>query len=385
MPSEWLSCWILRRAHETRGTDQQYGFEAESLVLGDEKKVEEYLNAAHVALAKIIENLEAFYAVLQVDQPPRENTVTDVKAIIEFAASAPASLKCDLAANVFQAGERELVDKVRTFQQLVHRYRETALAAETVISDPSAISAGDAEALGRQLDRLLEWEITTIDQSLAERLSGTCSKLLNRLQEYDNHAKSELRASFADLHTLKDLDRIEAVYTLLKSKPEEIDGIDKSQLFSSSIRPFATGLLEEAERLVCERDGLSSVFAINDVCGLEELSALRKVFRQSQGRFLRSFGKEYRKAKDVLRSFAKDESIVNNRALSELLERLECFMRDERSFSQHTTYCKILGDMFKGLDTDWDRLRSVLAWTADFIEVAGPEVVKSNETVPSLN
>jgi very-short-patch-repair endonuclease/DNA polymerase III delta prime subunit len=345
------------------------GFEAETLVLGDEDTVAEYIEAARAELVRILESVEKCYSALRIETDPREITAVGSDAMCRFAAHVPPpDIRYDIAAKVFQTGEKGIWEQARTFQKLIHDYQKISIVAKETFRDPTAISTDDAATLRMHLDGLLEWGITIIDKSLTGSLCKTCDRLTTLLQQCGDLVQEALPDASSDLQNVRDLDRIEAILTLFQSIPEEIGCIDISRLFSSSIRLFATELTEESDRLLREREELDSIFALNDACGIEELSTIRRVFRQKQRSFLRSLHKDYRQARNQLGAFVRDRSLFKNHALADLIERLEYFLRDEKVFRDQAAYNEIFGDMFHGLNTEWDRLRRVLGWTANLID-----------------
>jgi len=345
------------------------GFEAETLVLGDESKVAEYLEAARAALAKILETVGTCYAALRVEAASREITAVGLEAMCTFAKHVPPSdMQFDLAAKVFQTGDKRMWEQARTFQQLIHDYLKMTTLAGEMFSNSAAISTDDAATLRKQLDGLLEWGISTIDKSLAESLYAISDKLGILLQKCGDLVQDELPAISSYLENVADLDRIEAIITLFHTMPEEIERIDISRLLSSSIRLLATELIEESERLLREREELSSVFARDDACEIEELSTIRRVLRQKQKSVLRWFHRDYRQARNQLNAFLRDPSLIKNRALADLTERLEHLLRGEQEFGQKREYNEMFGEMFRGLDTEWNRLRRVVGWAANLID-----------------
>jgi hypothetical protein len=362
----------LSRQYQEVGNPRKntwYGFEPEKLFLGDENKVAEYLEAARDALARIHNRMETCYTSLKIQGGHHELTCEDLEAICKFVTHQPPNdIQYDIAAKILHSEDRKAWEHFDIFQQLVHKYQVINAPAKKVFLDPQSISANDANTIGKQIERLLEWEISIIDKPIADNLSRNCSKLLSAMKQYDDYAKKALPTKCLDRYTLSGIDRLEVIHSLLLTKPKEIACMDISKLFSSSTRAFVTEIFEEADRLVGEREALNSVFAINDICAAEELSTLRKIFRQAQGIFFKSFSKEYRRAKRIVRSFVKIDSIMKNHAIPDLLERLECLLRDEKNFNEHITYRMIFGELFRGLKTDWDRLRYVLAWVVDLIE-----------------
>jgi len=345
------------------------GFEAVTLIHGDENKVAEYLEAARVALARILKTVETCYSALNVEADSKEITAVGLEAMCEFAKHVPPSdIQCDLAAKVFQTGDKRIWEHARAFQQLIHDYLKMTTDAGEIFSNPDAISTDDAAALCKQLDGLVEWGITTIDKLLAESLYRTCDKLRTELQQCSDLVQEELPAVFSYLENVADLDRIEAIIRLFHAMPEEIERIDVSRLLSSSVRLLATELIEESSRLLSEREELGSVFALDDACEIEELSTIRRVLRQKQKSVLRWFHRDYRQARNQLNAFLRDPSLIKNRALADLTERLEHLLRDEQEFGQKREYNEMFGEMFCGLDTEWNRLRRVVGWVANLID-----------------
>ena len=345
------------------------GFEAVTLVLGDENKVAEHLEAARAALVRILKTVETCYSALHVEAASKEITAVGLEAMCEFAKHVPPSdIQCDLAAKVFQTDDKRVWEHARTFQQLIHDYQKVVTEAREVFSDPAPISTDDAAVLCKQLDGLLKWGITTIDKSLAESLYRTCDRLGTLVQECSDLVQEELPAVSSYLEHVADLDRIEAIIRLFHAMPEEIERIDVSRLLSSSVRLLATELIEESSRLLSEREELGSVFALGDACGIEELSTIRRVLRQKQKSVLRWFHRDYRQARNQLNAFLRDPSLIKNRALADLTERLEHLLRDEQEFGQKREYNEMFGEMFRGLDTEWSRLRRVVGWAANLID-----------------
>jgi hypothetical protein len=197
-----------------------------------------------------------------------------------------------------------------------------------------------------QLQEIRIWAETTHDLAI---------KLMAR-------AKSMNQLGFVDVERFDDFERAVQQIHLIQH-PINVNQTSVSQsLHYDSAKTILGSAKVKWDALTKRKQEIVAVFHLASVPDGDKLISILKRFRANCNSFFRIFNTDYRQARAEIQQFANFPKKYNAKRILSALESLERFEKDKTEFENDDSLKKLLADFFKGLDSDWDRIKTLMAW-----------------------
>lgn len=167
-----------------------------------------------------------------------------------------------------------------------------------------------------------------------------------------------------NIKRIDDLQRaIQMVHLLQHSVVADQERL-RADLFLESTRPLLARIKAQHDSLSQRKETISKVFHLASVPQRDKLVELIRALRGSGGSWLSWLNRDYRRAARELKSFSKFPPRTSFAGRMVALESLESFEKDFNNFVSDASSARLLGDLFRGLDTDWERVKTLFDWIA---------------------
>jgi hypothetical protein len=120
----------------------------------------------------------------------------------------------------------------------------------------------------------------------------------------------------------------------------------------------------QQESLAKRREEISKLFHLASVPDRAILVEVIRQLRSTGGTWLSWLNRDYRKATKELKAFAKFPSGYSFAKRMAALESLESFDKDFQAFESDAATRRVIGCLFNGLETDWNRVKTLYDWVA---------------------
>ncbi|MEI8213945.1 MAG: DUF4011 domain-containing protein [Planctomycetota bacterium] len=198
---------------------------------------------------------------------------------------------------------------------------------------------------------------------------------LNRIQTWAEQTRSLLElhkqriANWSSLGLqsvtrLQDIDRSLQITHLMQHSAmagQESVGAD---WFLDSIRKVLSRIKSQSQALTKRKEEISKVFHLPSVPERSVLVESIRKLRSTGGSWLSWFNRDYRSVTKEIRAFSKFPSNYSFAKRLAALESLECFDKDAQLFQSDSSNLRVLGSLNRGLETDWDLVKTQLDWVA---------------------
>lgn len=167
-----------------------------------------------------------------------------------------------------------------------------------------------------------------------------------------------------DLSRIQDLEKAILIAHLFQhSAVAEQESIG-ADWFLDTTRTVLGRIKTQHESLAKRKEEISKVFHLASVPDRKVLLELIRQLRASGGSWFAWLNRDYRRVTKELKGFSKFPSGYSFAKRMQALESLESFDKDCQAFETESSSRRILGDLFRGLDTDWERIKTFLDWVA---------------------
>ena len=156
------------------------------------------------------------------------------------------------------------------------------------------------------------------------------------------------------------------------------------ELFMSWTEQRFVEAAERQKRLVERQSSLAIRFEISDAPAVEDLQHHRRVLRKSAGSLLRLFDREYRSTRRNMRTFLRPKAKATCVQMADDLQELEHWLVDRQQFSKDAVFVKHFGPVFKGFESDWERLETLIRW-AKTVKQFGLGYAEATRLISSRN
>lgn len=146
---------------------------------------------------------------------------------------------------------------------------------------------------------------------------------------------------------------------------EQIFRLKDSKLFDAD--PAFDELEKDLETLLAQREKLNHEFIFEEVSDTQKIIETREILRTQS--ILRWMSDEWWNAKKIGLRLLKSKNKISGHELGDKLEIIIEYKQGKEKFENNQKYTDILGDLFKGLDTDIQRIMSIKNWYKDLCQL----------------
>lgn len=343
-----------------------HGYKPVDLIGGDEEAVAEILQRIRTAAVKIREDTARLFEQMQVSVDTGDMTCAHLQAMCGLdPKTVPSDLMTDISGVILTTGDERLWEEAESWRLRIHEYRKRIQEASRFLKHSEAKTSSDLTGLCLIAETLKSYGLDSRDLSAIRKLQDTITRLSSLLNAFQRLTAVPVATGLPEPRTIAEAARFVQLESLVRRKPARISGRALKKLLTPSVRVVFTRMLEEGQRLARTRQKLDVTFALDDVCSPEELAAIRRALRGTQGWLRRSLSSEYRQAKRTLRSFMRQPSQASSLGTVERLESLEKFQAEEVAFLRSRDYAETFDESFCGLETDREHITDIIRWVTD--------------------
>ena len=197
--------------------------------------------------------------------------------------------------------------------------------------------------------------------------------VINHLNSLDTNCRYVLDLFNKVARTIEDFDELLTETKVLINGPAELSAHANTYHAKSSIRNHLKQATNLAEKLD-NRGAKMSQFVISRIENSNELKDAKIVIENNVGNFFAIFKSEYRKAKRLVKRILSEPSQYKKTDLFvDSLNALYRLCKDREKFAGSKDFKVSLGGLFKGVDTDWKKLKSLIHFSQTLREKMGIE------------
>ncbi len=229
-----------------------------------------------------------------------------------------------------------------------------------------------------EAERLVPTVIQTIKNGIPAALHGTSWQTLqkikarlmtlitviDRVKEFATTLESQQLGS---VRTLGEYIQAEFLYRLFRHPATALVSPIPSSIFLASAQRTIEQGKTETKRLLEKQEALGKAFQLERLPDAEQLQSLTTKLRPHIGRWWSFLSKEFRSAKKELFGFCRSGIGKTVEAWVSNLETVEDYFAAKKKFENRADLKEMLGSLFCGVDTDWDKATQLLQWAATAI------------------
>jgi very-short-patch-repair endonuclease len=229
-----------------------------------------------------------------------------------------------------------------------------------------------------EAERLVPTVIDTIKNGIPAALHGTSWQSLQKIKarlmtlitavdRVRELATALGTQQLGSVRTLGEYTQAEFLYRLLRHPATSLVSPLPSSIFLASAQKTIEQGKAETKRLQEKQEALGKAFQLERLPDAGQLQSLTIKLRPHVGRWWSFLSREYRAAKKELFGFCRSgigktvETWVSN------LETLEDFFAAKKKFAERADLRDMLGGLFSGIETDWEKATQLLQWAATAI------------------
>ncbi|NVM21222.1 MAG: DUF4011 domain-containing protein [Desulfobacterales bacterium] len=347
------------------------GFEPEALLPGDERDVRDRLSAIKEETDRYVQNLEGEEANEAIEGT---KTIPELRIVgkinTEVFAGRPERWDQELAV-VFL--DEEVIEALDELSSATTDFSKLSKEAAEVLGD---YSESPEEDLGRIEQCARDLDARGFGDLIPEQLQGVLYEIssLRGLLEDITTAVGPITKFFPEPpERLGDFDRYMSLRETCEDAPLDISFQGHPEHALKIVSVLKEKAFEEHQRLDNAFSAQSDYFQLDLLPESVEVRRLGDELRESRSWIKRLFSLRYRRTKKTLRSFLIDRKVFKRHDLVERLYKLAEIQQQIDAYGKNADYQRIFGPLFKGVETDWTRLNSIIEWSQGVAREIGSE------------
>lgn len=340
-----------------------YGYRPIQLISGDEPLVSQYLSQLRDHAAKISECFQGFEEECGLAIKP---TIGTLESLVTADESAMRNIPEDLAEDMTESLRRQSTQKcIEKLTGLLEDYASSWSCAVRVFRDPSSVASDTLdriEALLSQLDKLgvTECEFNALPGHV-EKINTSLDSVRHLREQTGLFDVLELPTP----QTVADFQILLQISLALKNTPPGVEVCMWAGHVTSQAREAVAEAHAVHKELSIQRQMLEATFVMQNIPHRQVLTSLRDSIREKGGRLFSFLSSHYRTAHRQLRGFLTEPTDAKRPEVVVRLDTLDKYLEESESFSEHDHFNKVLGPLFKGVETNWKSLKQMVDWAQE--------------------
>lgn len=340
-----------------------YGYYPYKLILGDEPAVRQIVRQLAQSADGLVGEYLRAQESLGFELPPTRLAFTALKGQVESVPPPSGTDAFDLLPGVCS---EDAVEILRVLEGQVRYVKERMPDLLRMLSSPESLGHADLEAAKEVLTKagnLNQADTSLPDiQQLGMALHGLAAEVREACAFFSEVAG---RLGMEFVPTRQGVAILQAVVRTARLAPLELLTYRRPQF----AEPMAMTTLETAATrasvLRQMRQTVEALFDMSLVPSRDEVAGALRAVRTSSG-LLRAFRPDWRKAAHTYRSISlKRQWVLRAKQCESHLRTLIFYLDGKEQFDGDPQLHRLLGDLFQGIDTDFEAVKRLVQWYAE--------------------
>lgn len=344
------------------------GFFTTNLHYGEELSLKSNIDNVLQKIQELAQGFNSFTKEIGIDLTSESVPFSAVEATLNLAIQdLPSSVLQNFFKNIIKTKPKETRSSLDLFADSLEEYnRESSLARRHLKSDV-IINEQDIANLLNYCSSLTTLGLSYLPLTEVENIASTLNNLTTDIYTAMTYAQKLSDFGIAVPKTIVNLKSTFNIYDCMKGKPEIRHPDNLSSLLRDSTLQIFESLKQKSESILACQAKLKEDFSMPDLPSREEISKIRQIFRLKLGKPFSFFSSEYRQCKKKILSFLKIPTLLKNKSILAKLEELDSYLQAQSDFSDDKDQF-IFGSYYKGHETNWNELYSLISWLRKLYE-----------------
>lgn len=348
------------------------GFIPQNMFPGDEERLKDSLLVLNEAVENILSFFESNKELFEnTEIKPFYGPLSQIAgASIDVLEKMPREFDVSIGSNFLREENVKLLSEMT---QTIIKHNELEEKAASIIGDLKFQSTDQIQILFQLTQNLSEAGYGHMTPATMRTTIGTLTEINQYITELKRLAMLACDCLAEPPKTIDDSIRLMKIAELFEESP--VDMIIHGH--PENILEIAPNLCNSARRECVELQKklyvLCNIFDMSALARnyeLHEMTGIIKRYRNSPFAFI---NKDYRKARKTVKGFLTDTRYLKSKDLVNHLENMVNVAKQIENVNANSNYKKVLGPLFRGLDTDWEHLNSLITWCQGFREAVGSQ------------
>jgi hypothetical protein len=363
---------VLHKELPEEVIDAWQGFELDMLIPGDENQIISHFGLFNKELQKLDKSLKNFISLSNIELSDHVSELMCWRKIdTDLLALKPKSWNQRAASKMNDdSGETNVADLI----EHVEYYKKLESCASKIIGDYQACDRSMLDDITPVLEILNNYcfQDQTLDQmlSIKNRTESTILILEKMLAEN----KSDWYGN-GTVDKLSDFSKIVSLNELFEQAPLDVMITPCPQFAAKPAAILLSKAYDRFKVLKQEWTEVSKVFKIDQNADIDKIEALVIMAATIDFSWKCIFSGHFKKFKQLLSPILYHTGSVKNPEIFMQLKKLSNVLKNIRNFNKKTSYVKILGDSFKGMETNWDELKKTIGFCTRLSLCVGSESI----------
>lgn len=346
------------------------GLSPVNLLPGDER-------AFRTLLSDLIKNSEYIIDFLDSAENdhrfPSTKTFGDIEKIAninkELIRNIPDCFEQSVATQMFNPNAIKATYKLRDD---ISEHNSLIASADRLLKNYQSLSVEQAISLKDTISSLAfeygNYSVNTFESLISE--AERAVKLLYDLKIIADTAKDVL---IDDINSIKHFHTLISIINLIINAPNDID----INYHITHMSPYTTQILQkaknEATAIKDKINSFDSFFSLSRLPRHQELKKISSDLRIYSNKFFAFLYPTFRKTKQAVNEFVTDPKNAKHPQIVSKLYEIAELLKSAETILNNSEYAHILGPLYKGIETDWERLENHISWSQSLRKTVGTQ------------
>jgi hypothetical protein len=353
-----------------------FGYSPVNLYYNDQESFKQQCRCTTGNVNQVIDVIDEFNQKTSMGIPSKELTFKELEALVKINHNPlPENFLPELYDSFYRFSLTEKWDMYHKLIDMIHDYQNYTLSASKILDLNRSDDLNSLKENRKCLKLIQQNHLGNLRVKAANDISIVVTNLINLIKKIAPLTQQQVADGMICPKNINDLLKFLTVDALLREKPTEVSNEILHKFFSSRYRENAEKILETGLDLLKEQKRLSEQFDLSLCPDADQLPEYRKIMRLNHGKIFAFLSSDYRAAKKTLLGFIRNPKLIKKTELIDELEKLENHFNSCQSFIKQDSYNKLLGDLFQGVNSDWDKLKDALYWASQLLKQVNSSII----------
>ncbi len=329
---------------------------------GDEDKIHRMLVSAISEVKTFMHLLEEHSGILQ--EIGVEFTVQfllqvggEIRIDASVLNSRPDEFDQELAAAFVQDTNLDLAEE---FNAAVEQYQRSLSDSEPILENLKKLTFPQLQDVLDSCEQLIHAGYGYATISNLQEISGSLGDIVDDINILKGHLSSLeklYQESPSSLNQILDIRRV------LNETPPDVYLYGQPGHLSDFALDLCKNASQECNQLADRYNGMSTTFKLNLLPSHNDITELVKVTRIHHKKVFAFLSADYKRAKRSIKTFLVSEKNFKSSNLLAQMEDLADIIAQVKHAESHKEYISVLGSLYSGINTNWNRLYYLISWT----------------------
>lgn len=254
----------------------------------------------------------------------------------------------------------------------ISEYNSLIASVDRLLNNYQSLSVEQASRL-KEIVLSIAGEYGNYTGNVLQSLMNEAEKTVKLLYDLKIIADTAKNVLIEDINSIKHFQTLISIINLIINAPNDIDINHHTAHMSSYATQILHKAKNEATGIKDKINSFDSFFSLSRLPQHQELKKISSDLRVYSRKFFAFLYPNFRNIRQVVNEFVTDRKNTKHPQIVSKLYEMAELLESAENIMNNSEYAQVLGPLYKGIETDWERIESHISWSQSLKNTIGTQ------------